>query len=231
MAGVKTPSRAQRAQETRKRVRDSARELFVKQGYATTTVDEIASEAGVAVQTVYYTFRTKGALLCEVMDVTAAGAETAPPVAQRPWMHEAMTSPSPQRALALAIENGADIFERAAPLWPAINAAAAADPKVGAYWARVTASRRAGQHALVTRLEELGGLRPGLDVERGTDLVFVLVGHDVYTGLVDGAGWTVPAYKAWVFATLAQQLLAARRIQAKSVEDLSFGPLVSEWTR
>lgn len=59
----------------------------------------------------------------------------------------------------------------------------------------------------------------------------VLVGHDVYAGLVEGAGWTVPAYKAWLFATLAQQLLAARRIQAKAVEDLSFGELVSEWTR
>lgn len=212
-------------------MRDSARELFVRQGYAGTTMGEIASEAGVAVQTVYYTFRTKGALLCEVMDVTAAGAETAPPVAQRPWMQEAMTSPSPQRALALAIEHGTFIFERAAPLWPAINAAAAADPTIGAYWARVTASRRAGQLALVTRLADLGGLRPGLDVERGTDLMVVLVGHDVYTGLIEGAGWTVPVYKAWLFATLAQQLLAARRIEAKSVEDLSFGELVSEWTR
>lgn len=212
-------------------MRDSARELFVRHGYAATTMDEIASEAGVAVQTVYYTFGTKGALLCEVMDATAAGAESAPPVAQRPWMQEVMTSPSPQRALALAIEHGTAIFERAAPLWPAMNAAAAADPTIGAYWTRVTAGRRAGQHALVTRLAELGGLRPGLDVERGTDLVVVLVGHDAYTGLVEGAGWTVPAYKAWVFATLAQQLLEARRIQAKSVEDLSFCEHVSEWTR
>lgn len=209
-------------------MRDTARELFVRQGYAATTMDEIASGAGVAVQTVYYTFRTKGALLCEVMDVTAAGADTAPPVAQRPWMREAMTSPSPQRALALAIEHGTAIFERAAPLWPAVNAAAAADATVGEYWARVAADRRAGQHALVTRLAELGGLRPGLDVERGTDLVVTLVGHDVYSGLV-GAGWTVPAYKAWLFATLAQQLLAAHRIEADTVEDLSFGELVPEW--
>lgn len=39
----------------------------------------------------------------------------------------------------LAVEHGTDIFERAAPLWPAIHAAAAADPTVGAYWTRVTA--------------------------------------------------------------------------------------------
>ena len=211
-------------------MRDSARRLFVSQGYAATTMAEIAADAGVAVQTVYDTFRTKAALLCEVMDVTAAGAETAPPVAQRPWMQEAMTSPSPERALALVIEHGTAIFERAAPLWPAMNAAAA-DPTVAAYWERVNAGRRAGPRALVMRLAELGGLRPGLDVERGTDLVVVLVGHDVYAGLIEGAGWSIPAYKAWLFATLAPQLLATRRIQAQSFADLSFGGLVPEWTR
>ncbi len=212
-------------------MRDSARELFITQGYASTTMGEIASAAGVAVQTVYYTFRTKGALLCEVMDVTAAGTETAPPVGRRAWMHEAMTDPSPQRALAVAIEHGTGIFERAAPLWPAMNAAAANDPSIGAYWARVTADRRAGQRALVVRLAELGGLRPGLDVERATDLVVVLVGHDTYTGLVRQAGWSVPAYKAWLFATLTQQLLAAPSIDASAVAGLSFCDLVPNWTR
>ena len=212
-------------------MRDSASELFVRQGYAATTMDQIASQAGVAVQTVYYTFRTKGALLCEVMDVTAAGAETAPPVAQRPWMREAMSSPSPQRALALVIEHGTSIFERAAPLWPAINAAAAADPTVGEYWTRVTTNRRSSQYALVRRLADLGGLRPGLDVERGTDLVVVLLGHDVYSGLVVRAGWAVPAYKAWLFATLAQQLLGRSHTEVESVEGLSFSELVSEWAQ
>lgn len=211
-------------------MRDSARELFVKQGYAGTTMEDIASGAGVAVQTVYYTFRTKGALLCEVMEVTAAGGESAPPVAQRQWMREAMTTPTAQRALAVTIEHGTAIFERAAPLWPAINAAAAADSTVGEYWAGVTARRREGQHALVARLAELDALNPHLDVERGTDLMVLLHSHDAYTALVEEAGWDVAAYKAWLFATLAQQLLAGR-LDAHAVEDLSFGELVSEWAR
>ena len=210
-------------------MRDSARDLFVRQGYAATTMEEIASKAQVAVQTVYYTFRTKGALLCEVMDVTAAGTEAPAPVAERPWMHEAMTSASAQRALALTVEHGTAIFERAAPLWPAINAAAAGDPAVGEYWAGVTAGRRAGQRALVSRLAELGGLRPGLGVERATDLMVVLHGHDTYTALVGGAGWTVGDYKAWLFATMAQQLLGSHRGGAQAVADLPYGDLVPEW--
>ncbi|MDQ1643731.1 MAG: hypothetical protein QOJ90_3082, partial [Actinomycetota bacterium] len=49
---------------------DSAHELFVSEGYATTTMERIAAEAGVAIQTLYYTFRTKGQLLREVIEVT-----------------------------------------------------------------------------------------------------------------------------------------------------------------
>ncbi len=35
----------------------------------------------------------------------------------------------------------------------------------------------------------------------------VLFGHDVFTGLVTQAGWSVPEYKAWLLTTLAHQLL------------------------
>ncbi len=76
-------SRAERALATRRRMLTSARDLFVQQGYAATTVEQIAGDAGVAVQTVYYTFRTKGLLLRELVEVTAAGEEPAVPVMER----------------------------------------------------------------------------------------------------------------------------------------------------
>ena len=94
-----------------------------------------------------------------------------------------LAATSGQRVLALAVEHGADIFVRAAPLWPAV-AAAAADPHVEHYWRGVAADRRAGQARMVARLAELGVLRDGLDPDRATDLVVVLFGHDVFTGLV-----------------------------------------------
>ena len=77
MALVKssTGTRAERARQTRNRMIDSARELFIADGYAATTMERIAQEAGVAVQTLYYTFRSKGQLLCEVVEATAAADE------------------------------------------------------------------------------------------------------------------------------------------------------------
>ena len=95
MGAVKgaNPSRADRARQTRRRMLESARELFVTEGYAATTMDRIADQAGVAVQTLYYTFRTKGKLLCEVVEATAAGEDDPPPVAQRPWMQKMLDEP------------------------------------------------------------------------------------------------------------------------------------------
>ena len=204
---------------------DGARELFVTEGYAATTMERIAEEAGVAVQTLYYTFQTKGKLLCEVVEVTAAGEEDPVPVAQRPWMQEMLTASSGQRVLALGVEHGTDIFERVAPLWPVVTAATA-DPRVEQYWRGVAASRRVGQGRMVAWLDELGALRDGLDLDRATDLVVVLFGHDVFRSLVVEAGWSVPAYKAWLFPALVQQLLRRPRLAPTAFADLSFGPLL-----
>ena len=226
MAAVKAPrptraTRAERARQTRNRMLGSARELFITDGYGSTTMERIARDAGVAVQTLYYTFQTKGQLLCEVVEATAAGDDRAAPVAQRAWVQDMLTATTGQRVLALAVEHGADIFVRAAPLWPAV-AAASADPDVEGYWQRVAAERRTGQARMVARLTELDVLRHGLNSDRATDRVVVLFGHDVFTGLVTQAGWSVPEYKAWLLTTLAHQLLQRPKLTPTTYADLSY---------
>lgn len=221
------PTRSDRARQTRDRMLDSARRLFITDGYAATTMERIADDASVAVQTLYYTFRTKGDLLCEVIEVTAAGEEDAAPVAQRTWWQGMWTATSGQRVLALAVEHGADIFVRAAPLWPAVTAAAG-DPRVEQYWRTVTANRRAGQGRMVARLAELGALRDGLDPDRATVIVVALFSHDVFGSLVTDAGWSVPEYKAWLFTTLVQQLLRGPRLAPTAVSELSYSHLLQK---
>jgi TetR/AcrR family transcriptional regulator of autoinduction and epiphytic fitness len=220
------PTRADRARHTRRRMLDSARQLFIANGYAATTMERIADQAGVAVQTLYYTFRTKGQLLCEVVEASAAENADTAPVAQPAWMQEMLTATTSQRVLALAVDYGADIFARAAPLWPAVTAAAA-DPYVKRYWRNVAANRRAGQGRMVARLAELDELRHGLDPHRATDRVVVLFGHDVFGNLVTDAGWSLPEYKAWLYTTLIQQLLEQPELTPTAYSDRSFSPLIS----
>jgi TetR/AcrR family transcriptional regulator, regulator of autoinduction and epiphytic fitness len=207
---VKPPgrSRAERALRTRRRVLDCAYARFVEQGYAATTMEQISADAGVAVQTVYYTFRTKGQLLRELVERTAAGEDEPMPVMERPWMAEVLSSSSAEDALALAVEHGTEIYRNVAPLWPAVAAASGVDPEVERYWSGVAAGRRAGQGRLVARLAELGRLRKDRSQQHAADLLFVLMGHDVYRSLVRDAGWSIADYRAWLYVTLVDQLLA-----------------------
>jgi AcrR family transcriptional regulator len=222
-------ARRDRARATRTRIVDLAHRLFCAHGYTSTTMEAIAAEAGVAVQTVYYVFRTKAALLREVVETAAAGEPDPPPVAQRVWMQEALASTDGQRALAVAVEHGVDIYARVAPLGPAIQAAAA-DPDIHAYWQRVAQSRHDGMSLLVASLAEHGQLRPGVDPKRATDILIVIFSHETFLGLTSGAGWTVPEYKAWLFDTLRRQLLRAGRRRTQSTEGLTYHDLVGAVT-
>ena len=227
---VKGASRASRALATRRRMQSAAHDLFVGQGYAATTMDQIAVRAGVAVQTVYYTFRSKGRLLCEVVDVVAAGGDETP-VMERDWAREMLAASSAQRVLALGVEHGTAIYERVSDLWPSVVAAASVDPDVEAYWRTIGARRRDGQGRMVARVVGLDGLRSGLDAARATDLTVVLFGHEVYRGLVIDAGWSPEAYRAWLFTTLVQQVLAPTRPDRQAVGDLTYAGYVggSDW--
>src|SRR3954467_9601221 len=81
----KLDGRRQRSAHTRARIIDTATRLFLHHGYLPTTIEAVAEQAGVAVQTVYYVFGTKPKLLAAVLDVTIAGDPEPLATLQRPW--------------------------------------------------------------------------------------------------------------------------------------------------
>jgi TetR/AcrR family transcriptional repressor of mexJK operon len=56
-----------RAQSKQAQIRDGARRAFLANGFAATTTDTIAAEAGVSKQTLYVYYRTKEALFLDVL--------------------------------------------------------------------------------------------------------------------------------------------------------------------
>lgn len=60
---AETPVRDRKTEETRTRIAETGLKLFVSQGYAETTIDQIASAAGVGRRTVFRHFATKEAIL------------------------------------------------------------------------------------------------------------------------------------------------------------------------
>ena len=223
MDDVKTlrQTRAQRTQQTRRRMVESAHRLFVTNGYAATTMGQIAAAADVAVQTVYYTFGTKGQLAARGRRDDRLG-----------WAGPGALGPialgrGDARGLGPAAGPGPRCRARHRDLRPRRALVAdgrgrgETDVEVEHYWRGVAARRNAAQRAMAARLVELGPLRAGLDVDRAGDLVGVLLGHDVYRGLVLEAGWAPSDYRAWAFSMLVEQLLGVST-DAAVTRDLSF---------
>jgi len=84
MDNVNRVPRNQRAARTRRAIIAAATEEFRSSGYHGATMSAIAERAGVAVQTVYFVFHTKPALLTAAID-TAVMGEVDPAPRSRPY--------------------------------------------------------------------------------------------------------------------------------------------------
>src|SRR3954447_6218879 len=73
--------RAEQALHTRRRIRAAAEALFLRGGYAATSMKQVAAEAGVAERTLYLNFPTKAALLNELIRVAVRGHDRDEPLA------------------------------------------------------------------------------------------------------------------------------------------------------
>jgi AcrR family transcriptional regulator len=197
----------------------AAYELFCERGFVATTMEAIAERAGVAVQTLYFTFNTKGALLGEVVGAAILGFErwtpgVGPAVAidlpkalseLHPWFGPFEREPDPRLALGLFIDGSIESLERIAPL--IVAAAAVGDPEVDAV--RILGEqRRAEAFGVITKiLAQKAGLREGVSQRRATDVLLTLMSAETYQQLRTGRGWSRRACRAWLLDVLSQQLL------------------------
>ena len=181
--------------------------LFVDRGYASTTIESIAAEAGVAVQTVYFVFGNKRALLADVLDVAIAGDDAPVPVLERAWVDEVRAEPDPARAVAAIAHHGCQIIRREAPLYRIIRGAAASDPEVAGLLAVYQQRRLSNLSELVRLVGGKGILKPGLDRSRAADILFALFSYELFQLFVLERDWPEPAWEAWIADVLVAQLL------------------------
>ena len=205
MADVKgrVPKAQAKARATRARIVSHAYGLFCELGYRGTTMEAIADRSGVAVQTVYFNYRTKDILLQAVHEWTVFGDDPKPPPRQD-WNIAAMTEPDARDALPKLIAGIAGIEARVAPMIPVYHSVAQ-DP-AGAVYQRSEELRRQDMTELVDALAAKTPLVPGLARDRAADLLFFLTGPESYRALVLTAGWTQDEWVRWTSDTLCQDL-------------------------
>lgn len=203
MPTVKRKSRQElRAEETRAAIVEAADRLFARDGYARTTIGDIAEEAGVVVQTIYNAIGSKATVLSAVLDRAAAG-----PLAPRS-VPEFMAERSERVADATGmVEMLADWFAEAQPRVAGINRvireAAATDADVAQLEVR-RASQRLRNYGLAA--DALAGLPGARDVARDDVAATIWsIGHpQTFVHLTEVEGWSLERYRDWVARTLRQ---------------------------
>jgi AcrR family transcriptional regulator len=203
--------RAERARATRRRIVAAAAAQFLAHGYGATLLDQVAEQAGVAVQTVYFHFGNKRTLLKEALDVAAVGDDEPVPLMERAWVKEIQEETDPVRIIERWLDTGRTILDRVAPLMRVVRGATGTDPEVAAQWDTNQDQTRTAHAILAALLAERGALKPGLDVEQARDIAFVLGNVETYLQFTDVCGWTTDEWQHRTGKLLTAALLADPR--------------------
>jgi AcrR family transcriptional regulator len=202
--------RAEQVAQTRRDIIHTAGALFRERGYARVTMPLIATEAAVAVETIYRAFGSKAGLFRAVIDAAVAGgtARAERPVEERPAIREVIDEPDPHRQVELYAATQPGIHRRSGPLLRVLAGGAASDPELQALWTEIEAVRLAGQGRFVGMLAERGALRAGLSVEDARDGMWALCSLAIYDMLVETRDWPVGRYQRWLTSALQYLLLS-----------------------
>ena len=191
--------RQQQAQATKDRIVAAARVLMAERGWASTTVDAIAAEAGVAPQTVYAAFGSKLAIV-EGMRRTMLRESKIPEL-----LAEAATESDFSRRLELWAKSIRQQMETSYDVISIHRQAARSNPRFAAEYRKVLDNRSRVFTEFIHDLR--AGLAPGVDEGTATDLLWALANEELYRELVEERGWPPERYERWLAQTLIDQLL------------------------
>ncbi|SRR6266542_1072376 len=204
-------TRAEQARATRRRIIAAATEQFIAHGYGATLLDQVAEQAGVAVQTVYFHFGNKRTLLKQALDVAAVGDDEPIPLLERPWLRQIQQETDPRRIIQLWLATSRTILERVAPLMRVVRGATGTDAELAAQWDTNQHQTRTAHARLAQLLANRGALKPGIDTDQARDIAFVIANVETYLQFSDVCGWTLDQWQERTGAILTAALLPPDR--------------------
>ena len=199
--------REEQARRTRVRILDAAHRLFSEMGYAATTIERIASEAGVATDTVYAVFRSKRAVLSGLMERQGGGDDQPITMLDRPEPQSVRREPNQRRQLARFVAGVIEAIERSRPIDDIMRSAAAIDPEISRLRGKIQEERFRNMTTLVRWLRANGPLRGERSVEGAAAIVWTLTSPEVHRLLRAERGWSSERFRDWLGDTLARTLL------------------------
>jgi AcrR family transcriptional regulator len=184
---------------------EAAYRLMSTRGYMDTTMADIAAEAGVAVQTVYFTFHSKPTVLRAAFEFAVVGDHLPGGPGERAWFATMQGEADLGRALGILVDAVTAIFRRIVPL-VSVFQALGDEPEVASFRELNSRLTRDGYRRVIESLARKRPLRAGLSPEDATTILLVLLGTDVYRSMLEEHGWAEQKWRSWVIDMISEAL-------------------------
>jgi len=201
-------SRQEGARATRRSILVAARRLFLQQGYAATTMPDIARSAEVALDTVYAAVGKKPALFRLLVETAISGEDETITAEERDYVQAIRAEPEAASKLRIYAGALSRIHPRLAPLVTALQAAAPLDSDLKSLWREISERRAANMRLFAEDLATTGLLRVELTIPAAADIIWSLGSPEYYVLLVEQRGWALQQFERWLGETWARLLLA-----------------------
>jgi AcrR family transcriptional regulator len=205
--------RRREAARRRRRMVDAAHRLFLEHGYGSTSIEDIAEAADVAVPTVYAAFGSKAGLLKQVVDISIVGDDEEVGVRQRPEFARIVSDAPIRQRLPWAAALAYDVHARSAPLVRLVASVAGADPAVAELHAGIERQRSEDNRAVVDSIPP-AALRDDLTVDEAAALIELYAGPAAWSMLVTDGGWSRERYERWVIDVIGTTVLTPEKEEA-----------------
>lgn len=206
--GYHSPRRAEQAAATRAAILSSARELFASQGYAGTTVADIARHARVAVDTVYATVGRKPAVLRLVLETALSGTDEVVPAHQRDYVARVRAATSARDKIRAYVDGLVKVQARLAPVFLALRDAGSTDRDSAELWQEIAQRRARNMREFAADLRSTGELRTDLTDREIADIIWTMNGPEYWVLLVGDRGWTHRRFATYLADAWARLLLS-----------------------
>jgi AcrR family transcriptional regulator len=203
--------RQAQVRDTRLKVIDAAKRLFIEHGYPATTIEAIAEAADTPLPTLYRLFGSKRALLAAVLDASFGGDDRPIAFGDRPAARAALAEPDPATMVHSFARIVRELMDRSSAIQHVLATAAQVDAEAAELLAEIRRQRYTGQARIVTALEARGALDPDLDTAEAADIVYAVMSPDVHRILTTERGWPADRYERWIARSLGALLRTSQR--------------------
>ena len=199
--------RQEQARQTRLRIIMAARMVFIERGYTGTSIDAIAQEAGVAVETAYAIFKNKRSILSALVDVSVVGDDLPVPLLDRPNIQATRQETDQRRLIHTFAADIGIIMGRMAPVFALLRSAAQTEPEIATMLDKLLKDRMHGMAYFVEQLARIGRLRDGLEAKQAAETVWAVSSAEVFQLFTTDLLWTNEQFINWLEDSLIQLLL------------------------